>query len=209
MTKNIYSNVFLGKNVEIGNFVIIGKPPKDKKDGELQTIIGDNSIIRDHTIIYAGNKIGKNFKTGHHVLIRENNEIGDNVGIGSFSEIAFETKIGNNVRFHSGCKVYEKTIIEDDAKFNPGVYILNTKYPYRVGKEPLIEPVTIKKNAKVGANCILMPGITINEGALIGAGSLVNKDIPKYAVAYGRPAEVKKDVKELKDKEGNPLYGEE
>lgn len=204
--KKIYNNVLLGNNVEVGDFVIIGKPPKGKKDGELKTIIGDNSIIRDYTIIYAGNKIGKNFQTGHYVLIRENNDIGDNVIVGSFSEIAFEIKIGNNVNFHSDCKIYEKTIIEDNAKFNPGVYILNTKYPYIPGEKPKIDNCIIRKNARVGAKVILMPGIELGEWCLIGAGSLVTKNIPAYKVAFGRPAEVKKDIRELKDKDGNLIY---
>ena len=187
----IYKNVILGKNVEIGDFVIIGKPPKGKKDGELETIIGDNSIIRDNTIIYSGNKIGNNFQTGHYVLIRENNEIGDGVMVGSFSEIAFDTKIGTYVSFHSGCKIYEKTIIEDNAKFNPGVYVLNTKYPYRPEEKPKIDNCVIRKNARIGAKVILMPGVELGEWCLIGAGSLVTKNVPKYSIVYGRPAVIK------------------
>src|SRR3989344_18643 len=204
--KKIYNNVILGKNVEIGDFVVIGKPPKGKKDGELKTVIGDNSVIRDHTIIYSGNKIGNNFQTGHHVLIRENNDVGNDVSVGSFSEIAFETKIGNDVSFHSSCKIYEKTVIEDGAKFNPGVYILNTKYPYKPGERPKIENVLVKKNARVGASVILMPGIVIGEWCLIGAGSLVTKDVPAYKVAFGRPAEVKKDIRDLKGSNGSQAY---
>jgi len=204
--KKIYNNVILGKNVEIGDFVVIGKPPKGKKDGELKTVIGDNSVIRDHTIIYSGNKIGNNFQTGHHVLIRENNDVGNDVMVGSFSEIAFETKIGNNVSFHSDCKIYEKTIIEDDAKFNPGVYILNTKYPYIPGQKPKIDNCIIRKNARVGAKVVLMPGIELGEWCLIGAGSLVTKNVPKYSIVYGRPAIVKGDIRELKNPDGTQAY---
>lgn len=202
----IYNNVILGQNVEMGDFLIIGKPPLGKKDGELETITGDNSIIRDHTIIYAGNKIGKNFQTGHHVVIRENNEIGDDVSIGTFGEIAFNVKIGNNVKFHSDCHIYEDTIIEDDARFNPGVYILNTKYPYRPGEKPIIEPVVVRKGAIIAARAILMPGIEIGKYSLVGAGSLVTKNVPKYAIVYGRPAIVKGDIRDLKNKDGTQAY---
>ena len=204
--KKIYNNVILGKNVEIGDFVIIGKPPKGKKDGELPTIIGDNSVIKEYTIIYAGNKIGNNFQTGHHVLIRENNEIGDNVSIGSYGEIAFNVKIGNNVKFHSDCHIYEETVIEDDVRFNPGVFVLNTRYPYRPGKKPIIEPVIIRKGAIIAARVILMPKVEIGKYALVGADALVTKDVPEYTIVYGRPAEVKGDIRNLKNLDGTKIY---
>jgi acetyltransferase-like isoleucine patch superfamily enzyme len=202
----IYNNVKLGKNVVIEPFSIIGLPQKGKKDGELLTVIGDNSLIRSHTIIYAGNKIGKNFQTGHHVTIRENNIIGNDCSIGTYSELGFDIKIGNNVKFHSDCHIYENTIIEDDVRFNPGVFVLNTKYPYRPGEKPKIEPVLIKQGAIIAARCTLMPGITIGKHALIGAGSLVTKNVTEYALCYGHPAVLKGDIRELRDKDGKKLY---
>ena len=75
----ILKNVKLGKNMVLGDFVIIGVPPRGREEGELETIIGDNAVIRSHTVIYAGNIIGSNFQTGHHVNIREENVIGDKV----------------------------------------------------------------------------------------------------------------------------------
>ena len=204
--KIFYKNTNFGNNVEIGEFVIIGKPPLGKKDGELETIIGENSIIRENTIIYSGNLIGKNFQTGHHVVIRENNKIGNDVSVGTFCEIAFNVKIGNNVKFHSDCHIYEDTIIEDEVRFNPGVYVLNTKYPYRPGEKPVIEPVIIRKGAIIAAKSVLMPGVEIGKYSLVGAGSLVLKSVPEYAVVYGRPATIKGDIRNLKDKNGNQMY---
>ncbi len=204
--QKIYKNVKLGDNCQIGNYVIIGLPPKGKDNGELETIIGDNAVIRDHTIIYAGNKIGNNFQTGHHVVIRESNIIGNDVSIGTFGEFAFNIKIGNNVKFHSGCHVYEYTIIETGARFNPGVYILNTKYPYRPNKDPEISNVLVKENARISAKCILMPGVIIGKWSLVGAGSLVTKNVEDYALVYGRPAKVKGDIRNIKDENNNQVY---
>ena len=82
-TSKIYPGVKLGANVVVEDFYLIGVPPRGVKEGELETIIGDNSIIRSHTVIYAGNKIGKNFQTGNKANIRELNEIADNVSIGT------------------------------------------------------------------------------------------------------------------------------
>jgi acetyltransferase-like isoleucine patch superfamily enzyme len=206
MTTQMFRNVQLGTDVVIEPFCMIGHPPKGCDDGELETIIGDHSVIRSHTVIYAGNRIGKNFQTGHNVIIRENNTIGDGCAIGTHGEIAFEVRIGNNVKFHSDCHIYERTVIEDDVRLNPGVFVLNTKYPYRPGEAPVIDPVVIRQGAIIAARCVLMPGICIGRRALIGAGSLVTKSIPDFAVAYGSPAVCKGDIRMLKDETGKSLY---
>lgn len=202
----IYPSVILGKNVIIEPFCIIGLPGVDNGVDGLKTYIGDNSYIRSHTVIYAGNRIGDNFKTGHFTLIRENNVIGDDCSIGSFSEVAFNVKIGNNVRIHSKCSIFEESVIEDNVKINPGVSLLNTKYPFRKDKKAKIEPVKIRKGARITANCTILPGIEIGENALIGAGSLVTKKIPKNHVAFGTPAIIKGLVKNIRDKKGVKQY---
>lgn len=202
----IFKNVTLGKNVLIEPFCIIGQPSKGFCDGDIETVIGDGSVIRSHTVIYAGNNIGSNFQTGHHVTIRENNVIGDGCAVGTYGELGFEIRIGNNVKFHSDCHIYEDTIIEDDVRFNPGVFVLNTKYPYRPGRKPDIDPVIVKKGAVIAARCTLMPGVHIGRCALIGAGSLVTKSVPDFAVAYGCPATVRGDIRMLKDSSGTLLY---
>ena len=93
----VYPNVKKGKNCNFYEFSIIGLPVSNSKD--CKTIIGDNALVRSHTVIYCGNIIGNNFTTGHFVLIREFNEINDNVSIGSNS-VEHNTKIGNGVRIH-------------------------------------------------------------------------------------------------------------
>ena len=78
-TAKIFKNVILGNNIIIEDFAVIGIPPVRKSENELKTIIGDNALIRSHSIIYAGNKIGNNFATGQNVSIRENNVIGNDL----------------------------------------------------------------------------------------------------------------------------------
>jgi UDP-3-O-[3-hydroxymyristoyl] glucosamine N-acyltransferase len=125
----LYPNVQLGLNVQIEDFVIIGKPPAGKKDGELITIIGDNAVIRSHTVIYAGNKIGDDFQTGHHVTIRENNEIGSNVSIGTGSCIEHHVGIANHVRIHSQAFIPEYSILKESCWIGPNVVLTNALYP--------------------------------------------------------------------------------
>ncbi|UCF30261.1 MAG: transferase [bacterium] len=199
MNENIrtYSGVTLGPGVVVEDFCILGVPPRGMKEGDLETVIGANATIRSHTVIYAGNRIGDNLQTGNKVNIRELNEIGDNVSIGTLSVVEHHVKIGNGVRIHTQVFVPEYTIVEDGAWLGPNVVITNAKYPLSPGvKESIVGP-TIRKGAIIGANSTLLPGIIIGENAIVGAGSVVTRDVPDRAVVAGNPAKFIKYKEEL------------
>jgi len=197
VSHKILPGVTLGDGSAIEDYCIIGSPPRGKKPGEFQTRIGRGAIIRSHTVIYAGNRIGDNFQTGNKVNIRELNEIGDNVSIGTLSVIEHHVRIGNGVRMHSQVFVPEFTVIEDDAWLGPNVVITNAKYPLSLEvKETLAGPL-IKKGAKVGANATILPGVVIGMNSLVGAGSVVTKDVPDNAVVAGNPARLIKMITAL------------
>ena len=179
------------------DFSIIGTPPRGFKEGDLKTTIGDSACIRSHTVIYAGNKIGNNFQTGHHVLIREYNEIGNDVSVGTGSVIEHHVAIQDNVRLHTGVFVPEYSILENDCWLGPNVTITNAKYPRSKNVKEKLKGAHIKKGAKVGANATLLPGVIIGENALIGAGSVVTKDVPANKVYAGNPAKEINDINNL------------
>src|SRR5450756_1921226 len=197
MNYKLYKNVKIGKNAVIEDYVIIGVPPTGKSDGELGTIIGDDAVIRSHTIIYAGNRIGKNFQTGHHTLVREENTIGDNVSIGSSSVVEHHVTIGSNVRIHTGAFVPETSILEDGCWRGPHAVITNALYPLSPNVKKELKGAIVKKDAKVGANATLLPGVTIGERSLVGAGAVVTKDVPPDKVVAGNPARIINDVSSL------------
>ncbi|MCC6003882.1 MAG: acetyltransferase [Thermofilum sp.] len=189
--------VRLGKDCYIDETAQVGyTPSRQLKD--LTLIIGNRAIIRSGTIIYLGSKIGDDFETGHNVIIREENIIGNNVKIWSNTIIDYRCKIGNNVKIHSHCYIAQLTTIEDDVFIAPGVMIANEKYPTGVFSEERIKGPTIKRGTKIGINATILPGVTIGEGAIVGAGSVVTKDVPPYTVVYGVPARVYKRVEELR-----------
>jgi len=196
-THKIFPGVTLGDGSVVEDYCIVGSPPRGKKVGELETIIGRRAVIRSHTVIYAGNRIGDNFQTGNKVNIRESNEIGNNVSIGTQSVIEHHVRIGNGVRMHSQVFVPEFTVIEDYAWLGPNVVITNAKYPLSPGvKETLAGPL-IKKGAKIGANATILPGVVIGVNSLVGAGSVVTKDVPDDAVVAGNPAKLIKMISAL------------
>lgn len=197
----IKNNVRLGMGAKIGEFCVIGELPSGRKGrGVKKTVIGDNALIRSHTVIYTGNKIGKNFQTGHGVLIREENEIGDNVGIGSHSVIEHHVKIGNNVRIHSNSFIPEYSVLEDSCWVGPCVVFTDVLHPLCPKAKKCVKGPIIKKGAKIGAGSVLLPDITIGECSLIGAGSVVVDNIPSGVVAFGNPAKVIKKISDLKCK---------
>jgi len=157
--------------------------------------IGKNPTIREPTIIYPGNIIGDNFQTGHFVVIRQNNKIGNNVSIGINSELAFDCVLEDNVRLHSKCFVPEYTLIKKNAWLGPNVVLANDKYPLsKEGKKELNSPV-IGEFVKIGANSTILPGIKLGNHALIGAGTVVTKDVPDYAVVVGNPGKIIGDIR--------------
>jgi len=186
--------VKLGKNCIIDEKSILGYVPS-RKITDLTLTVGDNSVIRSGTIIYLGSKIGRGLETGHNVIIREENMIGENVKVWSNTVIDYKCKIGNNVKIHVNCYIAQLTAIEDDVFIAPGVMIANEKYPTGIFSERRIRGPIIKRKAKIGINATILPGIVIGENALIGAGSVVTKDIPSNSIAYGVPARVIKSVK--------------
>lgn len=195
----VLPNVILGADAVIGDFCVLGEPPRGKKPGELETRIGARAVIRSHTVIYAGNVIGDDFQTGHGVLIREENRIGNNVSIGSHSVVEHHIVIGNNVRLHSNVFVPEFSLLEDDCWLGPNVVITNARYPRSPRAKERLRGATIKRGAKIGANATLLPGVVIGENALVGAGAVVTRDIPAGAVVVGNPARVVKRVEEILD----------
>lgn len=131
--------------------------------------------------------IGKGTKIWNYTNIY-NSTIGENCNIGSYCEISGAV-IGDNVKIGAFGFLCMGVEIEDNVFIAPRVTILHDKYPPSKGKG--WEKVLIKKGAKIGGNVTILPGVTIGENTLIGAGSVVTKDIPDNSLAYGNPARVK------------------
>lgn len=196
-TAIVYPNVRLGKNCIVEDFVIIGTPQKGCNAGELETVIGDNAIIRSHTVIYAGNRIGNNFQAGNKANIRELNVIGDDVSIGTLSIVEHHVKIGNKVRIHTQVFIPEYTVLEDESWIGPNVVITNAKYPKAPNAKSRLKGAYVKRYAIIGANSTLLPGVVIGERSLVGAGSVVTRDVADGVVVAGNPAVIIKDIGDL------------
>jgi len=188
----IHPNVELGNNVTIEDYCIIGAPFRGYNSEK--TIIGDDALIRSGTVIYAGNIIGSHFQTGNKTNIREFNRIGDNVSIGTLSVVEHHVKISDGVRIHSQAFIPEYTKLEKGCWVGPNVVLTNARFPKHSDVKSELKGATICSNAKIGANATLLPGINVAENSLIGAGSVVTKDVPEDVIVAGNPACVIRNI---------------
>ncbi len=197
MEYKVYPGVVLGRGVRIDPYCILGKPQRGKKPGDLDTVIGDNSVIRSCTAIYSGTKTGRGLQTGHGVLIREDNIIGDNASIGTNAVLEPGNRIGNNTRVHTGCFL-ENVRLGSNVVVGPNVVFTDDPHPPCPRYKECGRFVVVEDNAKIGANATILPGVRIGRNALIGAGSVVARDVRPGMVVMGSPAREVKGVSELK-----------
>ena len=135
--------------------------------------------------------IGKNTQVWQYVVILEGARVGENCNINCHCFIENDVVIGNNVTIKSGVYIWDGIVIEDDVFIGPNATFTNDMYPRsKMHKRPFLSTI-IKKGASIGAGAIIKPGVIIGEYALVGAGSLVTKDIGNYELWYGTPAILK------------------
>lgn len=189
--------IFVGPGAVIDPTATVGERPV-RQIADLTLRIGEGACIRSGCVIYAGSTIGAYLNTGHNVVIREENYIGDNVSIWGNSTVDYGCTIGSNVKIHTCVYVAQFTVIEDNVFLAPGVIIANDPHPGCPRARDCMRGPTIRRGAQIGVNVTLAPFVIIGEMAFVGAGSVVTKDIPPRALAYGNPARVVGTIDDLK-----------
>jgi acetyltransferase-like isoleucine patch superfamily enzyme len=188
----IYDNVELGDNTVIGTYAIVGEPlmayyhhgvPYENPP----TIIGRDSIIRSHSVVYAGCTIDEAFSCGHHTLIREASKIGAHCSLGSFADLEGCAQIGNYCRLHSNVHVSQQSALGDFVWMFPFSVIANDPYP----PSHDIQGSYIGNYTQVCVHAVVLAGVRIGENCMVGAHSLVNKNLPDFSLASGNPLTVR------------------
>ncbi|KPA16996.1 transferase hexapeptide repeat protein, partial [Candidatus Magnetomorum sp. HK-1] len=110
------------------------------------------------------------------------------VSIGTLSVIEHHTQIGNNVRIHTQAFIPEYTIIENNVWIGPNVVLTNSKYPNSLNSKTHLTACLLKHHSIISANCTILPGIKIGEHSLVGAGSVVTKNVLPKTIVAGNPA---------------------
>ena len=149
----------------------------------------NNIFIHKTSEVSTNASVGKNSKIWHFSHIRENVTIGDNVSIGQNVYIDRGVKIGNNCKIQNNVSIYNGVIIGNNVFVGPSVVFTNDIYPeVENWSDDKIIKTLICDGVSIGANSTILCGITLFENCLIGAGSVVTKNIQKNMIAYGNPA---------------------
>ena len=177
----IHKNAIIGDNTVIGDNCIIGYSSHKSKLRDV--LIGANSYIRSHNVIYEGCQFGNCLETGHFVVIRENSICGNNLRLGSYCDLEGDLIIGDYTRLHSDVHVGKASKIGDLVWIFPRVQFTNDPLP----PSNVCLSVSIGDMAVIMANVTLLPGVNVGTGAVIGAASVVKNDIPDIMFAMGTP----------------------
>jgi len=141
--------------------------------------------------------------------------IGDGTKIGAFVEIQKGVTVGRNCKISSHSFLCTGVQVEDGVFIGHGVMFINDLYPSAVNDDGSLQTpadwqvveTNIRRRAAVGSNATILAGVSIGEGALIGAGAVVTRDVPAYAIAAGVPAKIIGDVREQRDQKRSEISG--
>ena len=142
-------------------------------------------------------KLGKNVKIFDFVNLY-GCEIGDDSKVGTFVEIQKGVKIGRHVKISTHTFICEGVTIEDEVFIGHNVSFINDKYPRSTNPDGSLQterdwnvlPTTVKRRASIGTSTTILCGVTIGENAIVGAGSVITKDVPANSIVAGNPAKV-------------------
>lgn len=140
--------------------------------------------------------IGADTRIWHQAQVREGARIGENCILSKGVYIDRDVLIGSNVKIQNGASVYHGATIEDGVFLGPGAILTNDKLPRAINPNGSLKsdadwevnPTLVQRGASIGAGAVVLPGVTVGEFALIGAGALVTQDVPSHGLVYGNPA---------------------
>jgi UDP-2-acetamido-3-amino-2,3-dideoxy-glucuronate N-acetyltransferase len=157
--------------------------------------IGPKSLyFKHHSAEVQTEAIGSNTKIWQFCVVLRHARIGSNCNICAFCFIENNVVIGNSVTVKNGVYIWDGIILEDNVFIGPNVTFTNDKTPRSKVYPPHFPKTLVRRGASIGGGAVILPGLTIGENAMIGAGAVVTKDVPANAVVYGDAARIKHTI---------------
>ena len=160
---------------------------------EIIEIVGPGGSYKKHESAYVdeGVSVGAGTRIWHFSHIMSGAKIGERCSIGQNVNIGGAAVLGNGVKVQNNVSIYDDVIIEDDVFCGPSMVFTNVTNPRAfIERKHEYKRTLLKRGASVGANATIVCGVTLGEYCFVGAGSVVTKDVPAYAMVYGNPARV-------------------
>lgn len=165
--------------------------------------------VHETAIVDEGAHIGDSTRIWHWVHVSSGARIGSGCSLGQNVYIGNKVIIGNNVKIQNNVSVYDNVILEDDVFCGPSMVFTNVYNPRSaITRKDEYRDTLVKRGATLGANCTIVCGVTIGEHAFIGAGAVITKDVPAYALMMGVPAKQVGWMSEYGERLNLPLTGE-
>lgn len=145
-------------------------------------------FVHESSYVDEGSTIGSGTRIWHFCHIMPETTIGRMCRIGQNVVIGPRAVVGNNVKIQNNVSVYEGVVLEDDVFCGPSMVFTNVYNPRsEIRRMHELRPTLVRRGATLGANCTILCGVTIGEYAFVGAGTVVLKDVPDYALVVGNP----------------------
>jgi acetyltransferase-like isoleucine patch superfamily enzyme len=193
-TARVYPNVRLGAGVRVGDWAVVGLPPRGVAEGELETTIGDGAFIRSHSVVYAGSRIGAHFQTGHRAVVGPGMQIGDKCSVGTSTVTSGFAILRDGAKVHSLCYVGDFAAVHENAWVGPCAML-----------ESRIDRVTVVSAGVIMALKVhLLAGVRVGERALLGTRSFITKDVAPYKLVVGNPPRAVRTIDQIV----SPIPGE-
>jgi UDP-2-acetamido-3-amino-2,3-dideoxy-glucuronate N-acetyltransferase len=198
----IHPDTIIGSNVRIDDHAVVGKLPMKAALSAITQeqhlppcVIEDGVILGTSVVVYRGCSIRRNVMIADLASVRENAEIGEFTIVGRGVTVENKVRVGKRCKLETEAYITALSEIEDGCFIAPEVTFTNDNFLGRTKERfQYHKGVTMKRGARIGANVTVLPGITINEDALVAAGSIVTKDVPARKIVMGVPARVLRDV---------------
>jgi UDP-2-acetamido-3-amino-2,3-dideoxy-glucuronate N-acetyltransferase len=152
----------------------------------------DQSIyVHPQAIVEPGTKIGRNTRIWAFAHILPEAVIGEDCNICDFVFIENDVVLGDRVTVKSGVQIWDGVRLEEDVFIGPNVTFTNDPFPRSKHYPDQFLETVVRKRASIGANATILPGVTIGQSAMVGAGAVVTKNVPPYAIVVGNPARIR------------------
>ena len=200
-TAVVYPGTVIGEGCKILDYAVVGKQPtlsprSTAKREELPPLeLGAGTVVSTGAVVFAGTTIGERVIVGDQACVRERCTIGDDVVIGRGSLVENDTSVGALTKIQAHAYITAYSLLEDNVFIAPCVITTNDNFMGRTEKRHgLVKGPTIRRGARIGGGCVLLPGIEIGEEAFVGAGAVVIRDVPPRALVVGNPARQIREV---------------